>query len=1393
MKKICLFTLIVFSFILLGAAEYVPNELIIKTNKSQKVQNKQFENQRLSKLFKSKNAVSVQAVSMKNDNQYYLVRFAEDTDLSQVKAELSTSKDLSYTQYNYLNKLHRVPNDPMYNSQKHVLEMIKLPYAWAQTVGSEQVLVGVVDSGIDFDHPDLQNNIYKNNAEIPNNGIDDDGNGYIDDYQGWDFVDAPNMDGIGDYLDRDNDACDENYHGTHVSGIIGADTDNNIGIAGTAWNVKILPIRAGFRTEDGSGYLQDNDAAAGIIYAADMGCNIINLSWGDENYSPIIEDACNYAINKGSIIVASAGNTPGPTLSYPARLNNVIAVGAVNDAQQLASFTSYGSDLDIVAPGQSILSAYGPANPYGEMSGTSMAAPFVTGAIALLLAENPNLSYHDVRARLHASAKDLGDKGFDNKFGAGLLDVEKLLKLPSAHSIIIDSPKDRAYLNSSFDLFGTIDSPNFFRYSLMYSNKKNPSSTDWKDIYTHQNTPNFIYYLKHNELLGHFYLPNIFTDGEYRIRVRIEDKNGQTFDSFKTIFIDRALPIYKNNSLFVQKRWNNEKLNYVATFAFNKLVQVNLRGQLFDDVNTAISEEFIISSTLPDSIFSMRIPEHIGRGKLSVMLEAEDFAGNRFATDWMHNIADIKEEEVNTDNFAEQEIGVGLTFARNSFDFNNNNINEIIGMEISTALNGIVRAYEYQNGEFVTKFTFSEQFNPLYLGSTQSGRTNLLGLNAEKLDVYEGFVGQLNYPDLSTWSLNNVSGAILFDFTNSGKDQLIIARNLADQTALELYNREANQFVKFNTIFNTAPTTQRRMFIPKIIGGNLDNDEYPDLLLSDVAGNVMIYEWINNAPVRSWITSIPVLNAYFMEIGDFTGDGKNEFLVGGYVKTDNFDKSYWYFALFANYESSEGSDNRYQMLSEISFSNVTKGQSSTTSADIDGDGKTEAILAIPPNIYVVKYEDGELKPIWMTKGDKTFQTIALEEAKDGVSGFFFNRQEGDQLKTYFVQKEEPFAGPNTPKQLRAKVLDQESVKLSWQNDSSDTVNLYRKLGQHGEIEMVSSVSATEYLDTGLLADSTYFYAVTAVSQDYEINESHFSLWVSVTMGAQAVLEDAKMINNSLLILKYNSPLSLASLNRANFIASISNSDIYPSSISCMAGDKWVLLHFNNGINTDSDFQLSVQGLMTATGTEIDAQDIRISYQIDTIPPYIRSVNLHDKDKIELIFSELLDPISINNYQYDFSIESPFSHLKVKVTEATLIDSIITLGLSQELINTIKPYWVRVNNVYDLAGNCINNNDSRHSLYLTEITNLTYMETYPNPLRLKDMKEVIFTNLPADKSGEIRIFNLAGELIYKHKLNNCTEFAWDGKNNHQQIVSSGIYTYLVKMGNDFKKGKLVLIK
>lgn len=1392
MKRTILLSMMIFSFLLISAMEYVPNELIIKTKKNQKVLDNKFKDKKLNQLMQSKNAVSVSALTSKKDNQYYVIRFDKNSNLSQIKKEASAMKEIDLVQYNYLNVFHRTPNDPLYTSQQTVAGVIKLPFAWANNIGSAQVLVGVVDSGIDFSHPDLQQNIYKNTAEIPNNGIDDDGNGYIDDYQGWDFVDAPNMDGLGDYLDRDNDASDENYHGTHVSGIIGADTNNGIGIAGTAWNVRILPIRAGFRTED-DGYLEDDDAAAGIIYAADMGCNVINISWGDSNYSPIIEDACNYAISKGAIIVASAGNTPGPVCSYPARLNNVIAVGAVTNAEQLASFSSYGIDLDVVAPGQEIFSTYGGNSQYSHLSGTSMAAPFVTGAVALLLSQNPSLDYQQVRARLHASAKDLGDKGFDNKFGAGLLDVEKLLKLPSAHTIIVNNPEDRAYLNDAFDVFGTIDSPNFFRYSLMYTNKANPNTTDWKDILTHQNTPNFVYYVKHDELLGHFHLPAIFPDGEYRIRIRIENKDGQTFDSYKTIFIDRKMPLYKENTFFVQERWNDDRLTHVALFAFNKFVQVSLSGQLYDANNSPINDVFTVHSTLPDSIFSLRLPNNIGSGKLSVKLEATDFAGNSFATEWMRNVYTIQEREIDSYGFVEQEIGGGYTFARNTYDFDRNGKKEIIAMETGEEINGVVHALEYQNGIFVKKHTFPEKYNPLYLGSTYSNRTNLAGLSIERLDMYEGFGDHNYYPDLPFWSINNVAGAMLFDFTNRGKEDLIVSRNLADQNVIELYKREAMEFNKYSTIYNTAPTTQMRMFVPKMVGGNLDNDEYPDLLLADIEGNVMVYEWINSSPVRSWIGRIPVLNSYFLSIGDYTGDGKNEFLAGGYVKADTPDKSYWYFALFKNTEGPYGYDNNYSVIAEIAFSNVTKGQSSIASADIDGDGKTEAILALTPNAYVIKYKNGKLEPIWFGKSDKSFQIQAIDEAAHSVGGFFINRQVGDELKCLFVKKDIPFTGPNSPKLLNAKALDRETVNLSWQSPATDSINIYRKLSINGDIELINTVQANTYMDTGLLADSCYYYAVTTLDHNYTPHESHYSSWVAVTTGEQSVLQDAKMLNQNLLILRFDSPLDLASLNRGNFIAKIEGNSINPSSISCMAGDKYVLLHFLNGLNTNNDFLLSYSGIKAASGIEISGQEVTISYQLDTTPPTIKKVELLTYNEIEVTFSELLATSSLNNFSHNFTIESPFAGLQIIVENAVLQDSVITLTLSNNLINTIKPYWVRMDNVFDLAGNKIQNNDLRHCLYLTEITNLSFVETYPNPLRLKDIKEVTFVNLPVKDSGEIMIYNLAGELVYNHKLSNCSEFAWDGKNNSQKAVASGIYTYLIKMGNDYKKGKLVLIK
>ncbi len=265
------------------------------------------------------------------------------------------------------------------------------PEAWDITTGSRDVVIGVIDSGVDINHPDLAANIWVNPGETPNNGIDDDGNGFIDDVNGWDFY------------DDDNTPNDGNGHGTHVAGTIGAVGNNNSGIAGVNWEVSILPLR--FLGNDGSGWT--SDAVAAVNYATmlkrDFGINVAatNNSWGGGGYSRTLDRAIEAANDQGIMFVAAAGNqgtNNDANPSYPTNYSspNVISVAALNRNDNLASFSNYGATtVDVGAPGVSIYSTL-PENLYGSFSGTSMAAPHVAGVVGLLNAAKPGISVTEV-------------------------------------------------------------------------------------------------------------------------------------------------------------------------------------------------------------------------------------------------------------------------------------------------------------------------------------------------------------------------------------------------------------------------------------------------------------------------------------------------------------------------------------------------------------------------------------------------------------------------------------------------------------------------------------------------------------------------------------------------------------------------------------------------------------------------------------------------------------------------------------------------------------------------------------------------------------------------------------------------------------------------------------
>lgn len=265
------------------------------------------------------------------------------------------------------------------------MEAIRAFDAWEVTTGSENVVIAVIDTGVDYTHPDLADNMWRNLGEIPNNGEDDDGNGFVDDYYGWN-------------AEADNgDPMDDNDHGTHVAGTIGAVGNNSLGVAGVNWRVKIMALK--FLSADGSGFL--SDAVEAIDYAILMkerGVNIvaINASWGSAGFSFSLRQAIDRATSAGILFVAAAGNDGASTRFYPAAYQSALGVAALDrDGTHLADFSNFGDWVDVAAPGRSILSTI-PGHRYARFSGTSMAAPHVTG-LAGLVAAVAHLSVTELR------------------------------------------------------------------------------------------------------------------------------------------------------------------------------------------------------------------------------------------------------------------------------------------------------------------------------------------------------------------------------------------------------------------------------------------------------------------------------------------------------------------------------------------------------------------------------------------------------------------------------------------------------------------------------------------------------------------------------------------------------------------------------------------------------------------------------------------------------------------------------------------------------------------------------------------------------------------------------------------------------------------------------------
>lgn len=310
------------------------------------------------------------------------------------------------------------PNDPYWISQWN-MRLIGAPQAWDITTGTSAITVAIIDTGVDLDHPEFSGRIV----------------------QGWDFV------------NNDPYPDDDHWHGTHVAGIAGAQGNNNQGIAGVAWNVKIMPLKV----LDSQGHGYDYSVASAIVHAAYNGAKILNMSLGGEYSSQVLAEAVDYAYRKGCILVAAAGNGGVNKVLYPAAYTQVIAVSAVNYYSYVTSYSNRGPEIEVAAPGGDkdgyVLSTV-PDKNYGYGIGTSMAAPHVAGLAALIWSVNPSLTAAQVRYCITSTAVDLGPPGHDPDYGYGVIDVKEAVKEALEPQLILIKPPRVLFLADASGFVG---------------------------------------------------------------------------------------------------------------------------------------------------------------------------------------------------------------------------------------------------------------------------------------------------------------------------------------------------------------------------------------------------------------------------------------------------------------------------------------------------------------------------------------------------------------------------------------------------------------------------------------------------------------------------------------------------------------------------------------------------------------------------------------------------------------------------------------------------------------------------------------------------------------------------------------------------------------------------
>ncbi len=1001
------------------AAHYAPTELLVRLRETTDVDK-----------LREAGATSVSPIFSPNTpagrhpllRRSYLIRFQragtggdrhpplQNNRLEQLRGQYENYPWVEAVQFNTLNRFcadvgeQVVPTDPRYEEQWN-LRALNLPKAWTVERGTPEVIVAVVDSGIDRLHPELRSQLWQNSNEIAGNGIDDDRNGYVDDINGWDFSDAPTMPGRGDWTERDNAPDDESGHGTHVAGIIAAEPNNGIGIAGIAWNCRLMPLRAGFISDAGA-FLQSDDVAAAIVYAADNGAHIINLSLGDPAKVFIVQDAVAYAYQRGCVLIAAAGNSGTAEPWYPAALENVISVAWLQENGRLAGDSNFGATVDIAAPGDSILSTELAEN-YSTKSGTSMAAAHISGVAALMLAANPTCSNTEIRQMLTASS--LYPQG--GLVGAGLPDAH--LALTAATGLIAQLTV--TYRMPIVEIYGSAGGNGFAEYRLDFGRGETPEV--WGPILPPQTEPKF------NALLHEWDVSGL-AEGTYTLRLRVipaERRPGSENPKLKRYNRQRApsetrrtvtekivvevshtaptISKHDAGAWFAGDRiesvitWQTDALTIgeVEIFPDNKNTVVRGLVPRSRRARTASINHrhllYLSELGLPPVSYAYRLVAKNRSGLQTI----DDNAGNLYPIE----VLDARIPTSHLAQAASAEHGLHAIVA--AADMNANGKRELIAVETEARGWSSPHIFEADaDGTYRKVFTLSEPMRPWDSADTDGdGLVEILGHALTGTFLLEQ-PAEGEFPAVRTWDAPQLWGGTIADLDSDGIPE-IYSR---DSTTASIAVYEAigdNSYRNIAALVN--PTEGENNMGTSFATGDFDGDGRMEILAGDTDGELFAYEAIgNNRYEQVWRGTLPEGRPQLFAAGDLDGDGRSEFAVGAKVWTDDSDpeRYHWLITIFSHTDGDRNpplqttGGNTYRAVWSQRIQNARNGGNGLNIADADNDGKNELCIAVWPNFYLVQYDGTDYVPVWHYPASSTANPIVADVDSDGMNELLFN-------------------------------------------------------------------------------------------------------------------------------------------------------------------------------------------------------------------------------------------------------------------------------------------------------------------------------------------------------------------------------------------------------------------